>query len=193
MKTAFNKRSFFLFTGVILIFLFLIFFFLYRQNEKTPAKKNQPITTTIIGLPIRLIIPVINVDAHIQHVGLTPDGNMEVPNNIIDVGWFKFGSRPGEKGSAVISGHMNGELGETGVFAMLSKLKKGDIGTITDDKGTVFTFIVQETRMYDAGYAEEVFSANDTTHLNLITCDGIWDQEKQSYTKRLIVFCDIML
>ena len=193
MNTLFNKRSFFLFTGVILIFLCIVFFFLYIQKETIPTIQNQPIASAITGLPIRLIIPAINVDAHIQHVGLTPDGNMEVPNNTIDVGWFKLGSRPGEKGSAVISGHMNGENGETGVFAQLSKLKNGDTGTVTDDNGTVLLFIVQETRVYDVGYAEEVFSANDTAHLNLITCDGVWDETKASYTKRLIVFTDIIL
>lgn len=140
---------------------------------------------------MHLMIPAVNVDADIQHVGLTQDGNMEVPNNTTDVGWFKYGSRPGEKGSAVISGHMNGELGEAGVFARLSELKKGDTGTIIDDKGIALTFTVQETRMYDAGYAEEVFSANDQARLNFVTCDGVWDQKKQSYTKRLVIFTHI--
>lgn len=192
MKILFSKQSFVLCVIVIFVSLFLLFFFQYQTYFKKETLQQQPITTTIPGLPVRLIIPVIGVDAMIQHVGLTPDGDMEVPNNIIDVGWFRFGSRPGEKGSAVISGHMNGQLGETGVFAPLSKLKKGDIGTITDDKGNIFTFMVQESRVYDAGYAEEVFSTNDKAYLNLITCDGDWNETKASYTKRLVVFTVII-
>jgi hypothetical protein len=33
--------------------------------------------------------------------------------------------------------------------------------------------------------------SNDKAHLNLITCDGVWDVTKKSYSKRLVVFADI--
>jgi LPXTG-site transpeptidase (sortase) family protein len=192
MKTIRNKRFFVIFIFAILLFLLSIFFLQYTQNNGKGKLIYQPITSVIPGLPVHLSIPTINIDANIQHVGLTSDGNMDVPNNINDVGWFNLGSRPGEKGSAVISGHVNGKNGEAGVFSNLSKLKKGDTGTITDDKGTILTFIIQNTHLYDPGYAEEIFSTNDKAHLNFITCDGLWDANKKSYTKRLVVFADIM-
>lgn len=116
---------------------------------------------------------------------------MEVPSNIIDVGWFKLGSRPGEKSSAVISGHIDGNEGEAGVFNNLHKLQQGDALYIKDDKGAVITFVVRESRIYNPGFAEEVFSTNDNAHLNLITCDGVWDSDKKSYTKRLVVFASV--
>ncbi len=140
---------------------------------------------------MRLMIPSINVNTSIQYLGVTPKGEMDVPSNTVDVGWFKLGSRPGEKGSAVISGHFDGKNGEAGVFTNLNKLRKGDNIYIQDDKGRYISFIVRESRTYDPGYAEEVFSVNDTAHLNLITCDGVWDGAKKSYTKRLVVFADI--
>jgi sortase (surface protein transpeptidase) len=71
-------------------------------------------------------MPAINVNAGIQPLDVTPGGEMEVPTKTFDVGWFKFGSHPGEKGSAVIAGHFDGENGEAGVFANLYKLKKRD-------------------------------------------------------------------
>jgi hypothetical protein len=52
-------------------------------------------------------------------------------------------------------------------------------------------FVVRESRTYNPGYAEEVFSANDGAHLNLVTCDGVWDGAKKSYSKRLVIFADI--
>ncbi|MCX6794188.1 MAG: class F sortase [Candidatus Gottesmanbacteria bacterium] len=140
---------------------------------------------------MRLRIPSINVNAAIEQVGVTPKGEMDVPGNIADVGWFKPGSRPGEKGSAVIAGHFNGENGEAGVFFDLYKLKEGDTLSIEDDKGTTITFVVRESRIYNLGYAEEVFSSNDTAHLNLVTCDGVWDGANKSYSKRLVIFADI--
>ena len=143
------------------------------------------------SLPVRLIIPAIDVNAKIQSLGVTPNGEMEVPDNIVDVGWFKLGSRPGENGSAVIAGHFNGENGKTGVFANLNKLEIGDKLYLKDDTEAALTFVVRDKRFYDSGYADDVFSQNDGVHLNLITCDGVWNEAKKSYSQRLVVFADI--
>ena len=169
----------------------LLLFHLTQGTNKKSVSQNQVVSKVSLGLPVRLIIPAINVNATIQHVGVSPKGEMEVPSNIVDVGWFKFGPRPGERGSAVIAGHLDGKNGEAGVFINLYKLKKGDKLYIEDSKGTSITFVVQESRTYDPGYADDVFSGNNSAYLNLITCDGVWDGVKKSYSKRLVVFADI--
>jgi LPXTG-site transpeptidase (sortase) family protein len=143
------------------------------------------------AFPVRLKIPKINVDAAIKSVGITPKGEMEVPNNIVDVAWFALGPRPGERGSAVIAGHLVGDNSEAGVFVNLYKLNAGDKLYVKDDKGKSIIFTVRGSHVYDPGYADDVFSSSDSAHLNLITCDGIWDGAKKSYTKRLVVFADI--
>jgi LPXTG-site transpeptidase (sortase) family protein len=178
---------------IAIIVVSLLFLFYLTQGNKKSASQNSTIQSQIEaspGLPVRLIIPAINVDANIQQVGITSEGDMEVPSNTVDVGWFKLGSRPGEKGSAVISGHVDGKNGEVAVFTNLDKLKKGDKLYIQDDKGTTTSFVVRESRTYTPGYAEEVFSLNDSAHLNLVTCDGVWDKNKKIYTKRLVLFTD---
>jgi LPXTG-site transpeptidase (sortase) family protein len=134
---------------------------------------------------------VINVNAGIQRVGLTPKREMEVPTNTTDVGWFMLGPRPGEVGSAVIAGHFDGANNKVGVFTDLYKLKVGDKLSVVDDKGTTVTFVVRESRIYSPGLADDVFSSSDSAHLNLITCDGVWDRSKKSYDQRLVVFADI--
>ncbi len=138
------------------------------------------------------MIPEIKVNAAIQKLGVNTKGEMEVPDNPVDVGWFKLGPRPGEKGSAVIAGHLDGENDEVGVFTNLSKLKKGDKLYIKDDKGASIAFVVRESRIYNPGYADDVFSGTDSAHLNLITCDGVWDGAKKTFSKRLVVFTDIV-
>lgn len=163
------------------------------DNQKQEAK-NQVLAVEVQketqGLPVRLKIPKINVDAAIQYVGLTSHGEMEVPTNSVDVGWYDQGPRPGEKGSAVIDGHLNNGNGP-GVFTTLYKLKKGDKLYIEDSKGTTTSFVVRESHTYDPGHADEVFSRTDRAHLNLITCNGVWNPAKKSYNKRLVVFADI--
>lgn len=156
-----------------------------KQTSAIETKKESP------GLPVRLRIPKINVEATIEFTGLTSEGAMEVPSNAINVGWFKLGPRPGEKGSAVIAGHFDGDNGGAGIFTNLNKLREGDELYIETNKGTSVAFVVRESRTYDPGHADEVFSRSDGAHLNLITCDGVWDGVKKSYSKRLVVFTDI--
>lgn len=147
-----------------------------------------------IPLHLNISTPSVDVDTNIQSLGIISNGDMDVPNNINEVGWFSFGPRPGEKGNAVIAGHLNGPNGEEGVFANLDKLKAGDKLFIRDSNGTIITFVVKESRIYDSGYAEEVFSSNDNgVHLNLVTCNGTWDKDKESYNKRLVVFADMLI
>lgn len=142
--------------------------------------------------PVRLLIPAVNVSANVQSLGINQSGEMETPSNIVDVGWFNLGSKPGEKGSAVIAGHFNGKNNQEGVFANLDKLDVGDKLFVEDEMGKLITFIIKNKKIYDSGYAEEVFSKNDGIYLNLITCDGLWDKAKNSYTKRLVIFSEIV-
>ncbi|MDO8512556.1 MAG: class F sortase, partial [bacterium] len=153
---------------LLITFALFALLFLFHLTRVSPVPQNQVVTKASSVSPARLTIPAIGVNAAVQQVGVNSKGEMETPSNTVDVGWFKIGSRPGEKGSAVISGHFDGENGETGVFTNLHKLKKGDKLYIEDGSGTSIAFIVRESRTYAPGYAEEVFSSNDSAHLNLI-------------------------
>ena len=177
------------------LFLVLVFPAVQSTNKKPVSQislsQGQTISPITPGPPMRLTIPTINVDAAIQHVGVSPKGEMEVPSNTVDVAWFKPGSLPGEKGSAVIAGHLDGKNGEVGVFTNLDKLKEGDMLYVEDNAGVLIAFVVRESLIYDPGYADNVFNRNDNAHLNLITCAGAWDGDKNTYSKRLVVFADI--
>lgn len=145
-----------------------------------------------VGLPIRLKIPKIKVDAAIEYVGLNSKGEMGIPKTPRNTAWYNLGPRPGEIGSAAIAGHLNWYSGAAGVFANLSKLRIGDKIIVQDDQGATSTFIVRKIRMYGTKEdASEVFVSNDgRAHLNLITCDGVWDKRAKQYSQRLVVFAD---
>lgn len=170
-----------------------------RINEGGTVSENKPPITEVIGekqvpgIPVGILIPEIDVRADIQSLGVDTKGEMEVPTNAYDVGWFKLGSRPGEVGSAVIAGHIDTKNGLVGVFANLHRLKEGNIIYVEDDMGEMYIFIVRDIRILSPGFADDVFSRNDSQHLNLITCDGVWDKNKMSYDKRLVVFADRIL
>ena len=145
-----------------------------------------------VGVPVRIMIPSIAVDAVIEKVNLATDGSMAVPKDPLDAAWYALGPRPGERGSAVIAGHVNWINDQTGVFADLHKVQLGDTILVRDDLGVTVSFVVRERRRYDAAAdAKDIFSSDDgKAHLNIITCDGVWDKSTQQYSERLVVFAD---
>jgi LPXTG-site transpeptidase (sortase) family protein len=149
-------------------------------------------TEAIPGLPMRLKIPRINVDAAVEDVGLTPGGAMDVPKGPSDVAWFDLGPRPGEVGSAVIAGHEGWKDNIAAVFDDLYKLRAGDELSVEDAEGTTTTFVVRNVRIYDQNAdAADVFDSSDgKAHLNLVTCEGVWNAAQKSYSNRFVVFTD---
>jgi len=184
--------------GVICFALFVFFVSGGQASRIVATKLVEPILDVIspdqirLGLPVRIRIPKINVNAVVEYVGLTPDNAMDVPKEPANVAWLDLGPRPGEKGSAVISGHYGWKNGIPAVFDDLHLLQKGDIISIEDTQGMTTTFVVRNTQIYDQyGDASSIFGSNDgKAHLNLITCEGVWDSVKKSYSGRLVVFTD---
>jgi sortase A len=168
-----------------------------KPTIQSTAAKKAPATATVKqvnyhGLPVRLKIPAINVDAPVEYMGNTPAADMAAPNDVASVGWYKYGSIPGEEGGSVIDGHVVGLRGEAGVFYQLDKLKKGDVLSVIDAKGQTAMFTVRETKTYDQSQQPtEVFNSSGGKHLNLITCSGDWDADHRQYLKRFVVFADI--
>lgn len=142
------------------------------------------------GLPVRLEIPSIGVDSFIEDAYITPEGAMEVPAGTVDVAWFALGPHPGQVGSAVIGGHFGIESGVPFVFYNLSKLKVGDNIYVVNDEGNTVTFVVNSTALFAANAdATTVFTSSDgKAHLNLITCEGVWNEVAGEYPERTVVF-----
>lgn len=199
------KKQFSLIMGAMLaLFSFNVTFFIhywgFNEERNFLIDNNRPQQNFIdiespemvFGLPVRLKIPKINVNAGFVYVALTSDGAMDVPKGPDEVAWFNLSRRPGESGSAVVSGHYGWKDGIPAVFDDLNKLEKGDIIIVEDERGMNIPFVVREYRVYDwDANAPDVFASNDgRAHLNLITCGGVWDKTNKNYSKRLVVFAD---
>lgn len=159
------------------------------ENEIT-QESNVEIETR---LPKRLVIGSINVDAPIIYVGLTGEGAVDTPKGPSEVAWYKLGPRPGAQGSSVITGHFGPwKDGSSSVFDNLHKLKIGDKVTVKDDTGKDLIFIVKSTKIYKRTESpEEVFNKEDGIFLNLITCNGTWLANQDTYNQRLVVFTEL--
>ncbi len=187
--------------GAIFIFGFvLVRAFFYFPSDEVPLPQDAIAKTVsengvakVIDAPnfdlsMRLLIPSIKVDAKIIEVGVTKKGNMAAPRNFSDVGWYKYGTFPGDKGSAVIAGHVDNGLAFPAVFSNLKNLKKGDDIFIQDKDGVALHFIVTRSDVYDFDSAPEgVFDDKSGKYLKLITCTGVWLSEYRTHNKRLVV------
>lgn len=150
------------------------------------------------GMPLQLRIPKIGVDAAFEPVGVLADGSMGVPKAPERVGWYAFGPRPGERGSAVVAGHRGWKNGMA-VFDRLSELRTGDTILVADVENVWHTFVVRGSKVFeptedtDAVFGRAIVpfgNARGGTFLNLITCEGEWDRVAGQFTKRLVVFAE---
>lgn len=144
--------------------------------------------------PTRLRIPALDIDAHMQELGINAKGNMATPNNFTDVGWYKFGTPPGLVGSAVVAGHVDNGLGLAGVFKNLSEIRIGDNIYIEKKDGEELRFVVTEMQVYPYTHVPRdiLFSRRDVARLNLITCEGAWVAGERTYDQRLVVYAELV-
>src|SRR5258708_18541677 len=97
---------------------------LHEKRSLRTSIRSTP--APLVGVPIELQIPKIQVNAYVEEVGLDAQKRMDIPTKVIDVAWYKLGYKPGEKGSAVIDGHYDTVTGAGAVFYNLGKLTSGD-------------------------------------------------------------------
>ncbi len=172
--------------------LYLVNFDYYVPVEAV-GNTSIPQAAQKIGVPVYVQIPSIQVAAIIEPVGITPEGAMDVPQDPNDVAWYKFGPKPGEKGSAVIDGHLDGEQGLTAVFKDLDKVVVGGTVEIKDESNKILKFVIRDKKLYDVGAdTTAIFKKDDGIYLNIITCAGEWDKQAHDYTKRLVVFTELV-
>lgn len=180
-------REFWKFIGAVIVLSAALVAAMFVPDK---ALSDDEVIPVVVGNPVHISIPNIGVDADIESVGRNEKGEMAVPFIPMNVGWYQRGSRPGELGSAVIAGHVNWFGGVDAVFSDLHALQIGDLIIITDDRGAQRTFVVERMERYrPMDDAREVFrSHDDLVRLNLITCDGPWDEVMKTHSFRLVVF-----
>lgn len=155
----------------------------YADAFAEPVKGIVPETIKIDG---------IGVKADVELVGRTDSGKMDVPKDYRNAGWYQQGAKPGEKGSAVIAGHVNSPKGK-GPFWDLHKLKVGDEVKVSDDNGETRVFEVVDKKSYDLGEAplDQIFGYTPRKMLNLITCTGKYNYDKGTHEQRLVVYTEL--
>jgi sortase (surface protein transpeptidase) len=165
--------------------------------QPTSTSTVLPTATPIPTLPTRveprLIIPAINVDAVVVPVGLDGNGAMAAPEDWFEIGWFRYGPRPGFAGSAALAGHLDTNTGAPATFWDLNKLVPGQEVVYQAEDASRLTFVVDEVATYpwDEVPLDRVFARSGEPRLSLITCGGQWSREHRNYSHRTIVYASL--
>jgi sortase (surface protein transpeptidase) len=145
-------------------------------------------------VPTRMIIPKIGVASSLDRLGRARDGTVQVPGpDRWEVpGWYELGPRPGDRGSAVILGHVDSTRGPA-VFFRLRELRRGDEIEVTRADGSSVRFVVQRTAQYDKQRfpTDDVYYPTLTSALRLVTCGGQFDTSTGHYRSNIIVFATL--
>ncbi|HEY1119725.1 MAG TPA: sortase, partial [Acidimicrobiales bacterium] len=120
--------------------------------------------------------------------GLQPDRTVEVPSDPRLAGWYHLGPPPGDRGSAVILGHVDSVAGPA-VFARLAELVPGDVVDVSLRGGAIASFVVRTVRTYpNADFpAQRVYGRHGVPELNLVTCGGAYDAGRGGYQANVVV------
>ncbi|WP_165825801.1 class F sortase [Actinomycetospora cinnamomea] len=143
--------------------------------------------------PVRLDVPAAGVHSDLMNLGLRADGTVEVPphgdREASRAGWYRHSPTPGERGPAVLLGHVDSAEDGPAVFFELGGLRPGDTATVwrADGRGAVFRVTGVAVHPKDRFPTEDVYGDTPGAELRLITCGGVFDPESGSYTDNVVV------
>jgi sortase (surface protein transpeptidase) len=165
-------------------------------STPTPTSGSPTPATGLLmaaSAPVRVQIPAIGVDSELIDLGLQDDGTLEVPPTGFPAGWFTDAPTPGERGPAVIAGHVDWG-GSPGVFYDLRHVVAGDEISVLRADGSTAVFRVAEVGQYDKDSFPTAAVYGDLDHagLRVITCGGAFDQAARSYVDNTVVFADLV-
>lgn len=141
-------------------------------------------------VPVGLTIEKLGIEAPVGEYGVDDRGRMDVPDNITEVGWYKFGPSPGEEGSAVLAAHVDLAGPGKGIFYDLEDMEPGDLVSVTYSDGSSADFEVRARSVYLKTELpiETIFSQTGQPTLTLVTCGGAFSQSARSYDSNVVVY-----
>jgi LPXTG-site transpeptidase (sortase) family protein len=140
--------------------------------------------------PELLIVPDIELRAPIVPIEIDPDGVLDPPADVHEVGWWKRSAQPGSTtGQTLVTGHTVHTGG--GVMNLLGDLRPGALIQIQTQAGVVdykATKVFVYTKAEVSEHKQQLFGQDrQEGRLVLVTCTG-WNGH--DYDANIIVFAD---
>lgn len=165
-----------------------------RELAQPPGSGRASTPTASRARPLRMRVPALSIDAPLTGLALDAKGRLVPPpardRNL--AGWYAAGTSPGEKGTAIITGHVDTPAGPA-VFAPLSGIGPGDLVLVERADGRTLTFGVHAVETYSKkAVPPRVYAAAARPELRLITCAGTYRRDHGGYPDNLVVFAHLV-
>lgn len=162
----------------------------------SPAPGQLPAPGAVPPLPpaepTHVDIPAIGVSSDLLQLGQNPDGTIEVPplDRASPAGWYRHSPTPGERGPAVLLGHVDSAEYGPGVFFRLGALRPGDTVSVSRADHTVAAFRVTRVTSVPKDHFPTlaVYGNTDDAELRLISCGGPFDSTTRNYLDNTVVY-----
>ncbi|MHA7282111.1 sortase domain-containing protein [Arthrobacter sp. TMS2-4] len=168
------------------------------SSAPPPAPTATPSLPAVLpaSAPVSLEIASVGVRTDLLRLGLRENRSLEVPPDGpgAPASWYDESPTPGDRGPAVLLGHVNATDGGKGVFADLRSLGAGDRMSVTREDGTTAVFEFQRGEAYekDEFPTLEVYGNTPGSELRLITCDG-YNAETGEFDDNYVVYATLVL
>jgi hypothetical protein len=154
----------------------------------TPTPTPPPVAA--VAAPARLAVPALRVDAPLDPVGVRADGQLELPEDVDRVGWYRFGPAPGAvEGTVVLAGHVDDVDQGRGALDPLRRAEPGDEVVVEAADGAVTRWQVVSREQIDKPGVPfgDLFARSGPPRLALITCGGPLAADLRSYRDNVVV------
>ena len=160
-----------------------------RRHHRRRAPRIVDVVDRDAPPPRRITIPAIGVSARLVALHLDRGGTMQTPSRWEEAGWYEPGREPGERGPAVIAGHVDSKDGPA-VFYRLRELRRGDLIQVRRADGSAVRFRVEGLERWPKTEfpTRRVFGRTRLSTLRLVTCSGDFDASSSHYVDNTIVY-----
>lgn len=167
-----------------------------KKRLPPPPPVQRPLAAAeasdVAADPTAIRIPLLGINQRVVELGVSGT-TLQVPTQYSDVGWWRDGPAPGERGATVMVGHVDSETGPA-VFYQLSGLRRGDRIVVRSEDNSRSVFAVHKVVAYarDEFPSGRVYRSDGKPALHLVTCGGSFDTEIGQYTSNVVAFAPLI-
>ncbi|OFE18835.1 hypothetical protein BA895_01265 [Humibacillus sp. DSM 29435] len=171
------------------------------SSSGRPAKAGVPLlgrSLPPVSEPSKLPAPTsfsiarLGITMKVRAEGVAGDGQMALAPPPADIGWYRYGPRPGDPaGATVLAGHLDEPDYGIGPLVQLTNLRQGDVITVASGKKAYRYSVKSVTSIKKTALdLSSLFTREGPPQLHVVTCGGNFDQETRHYDANVVVIAN---
>ncbi|WP_203225535.1 class F sortase, partial [Kocuria sp. SM24M-10] len=160
-----------------------------RIPDRVPVAPATQAPGPEVPAPVRVVVAGSPIDMPVVPVGIEDNGAMTIPDNHVELGWYRYGPAPGsEEGAAVVAGHVD-TLTEVTPMARLKDVPVGAEIRVERADGSVQRYRTESVRhIHKQSLADaDLFRRTGEPVLHLVTCGGEWLEDIGDYEDNVVL------